>query len=1002
MSERQAVAHPVPAVVAGCLLLLVALAPAAAARAAEAEAFTSAWPEKVTRVWVGREFWANPMQDWRIAGGRLECTRSGGDRNVHLLTRQLGEAKGDLAMRVRLGAIDNAAKLTPGWVGFRVGIIGDWKEYRDSLRRGKGLDAGLTTDGRLFIGNARVAGGGGERGIPRKRWKIHHVDSQETGGAKNAAANAIDGNPSTIWHSEYTKRKVPYPHEIQVNLGAAHQVTGFAYLPRQEQPVGRIKGYAFYVSADGKDWGQPVAKGAFKDSANLQTVACPPTEGRYVRLVATSGIMNRPACVVAELYVFSDKHGAGAKPKPAGAVPMGEVDLRLEAKPAGDAYRLTLSAHDPKTGKALAEAARTVKPDQLVGNLALVCYAGTNGQNRRGNGRFWFRDWHVEGSKVEAHPDHAFGPILFAQYTLSRGVMKMTAQMPPIGANEPQTVRLETRAGSDWKEIGRANIDAMARTARFRIEDWDATRDVPYRLVYRMIEADGQARDHTFTGAIRRDPVEKDPLIVAAFTGNADYAWPNLELVRYVTAQNPDFLFFSGDNIYEQVGGYGIERKPVDMATLDYLRKWYFFGWAYVDLMRDRPAVSIPDDHDVYQGNLWGAGGRATEKDDKGGYVMDARWVNVVHRTQTSHLPDPPDPKPAEQGISVYHTDLVYGRVSFAVVADRQFKSGPNGLVPPTTSSRADHVIDPNYDPKTADVPGAKLLGDRQLAFLEDWAGHWAGADLKCVLSQTIFCGGATHHGGGLKYLVADYDADGWPQTGRNKALRAMRKGFALHIAGDQHLATLIHHGVDDWDDAVWSLAVPSVANLYMRAWKPKTPGQPLGPDMPDYTGRYLDPFGNRITMWAATNPGPMGVEPAWLYDKKPGYGIVRFNKAAKTYTIECWPRFADPTDPGAKQYEGWPKTIPATANYARKPAAYLPTLQVKGMEAPVIKVLESTSGNLVWARRIRGQACRPPVFDAKAVYTIEVGEPGTDKVWTLKNVKPLGKDQQKTLDVTF
>jgi len=809
-------------------------------------AFTSAWPEKTTRVWVGREFWANPLQDWRVADGRLECATSGGDRNVHLLTRQLGEGRGDLAMRVRLGSLENTKSLTPGWVGFRVGVLGDWKEYRDSLRRGKGLDAGVTTDGRLFIGD------------PKK----------------------------------------------------------------------------------------------------------------------------------------PDTNAAG--------VPLDEVDLLLSATPDGDAYRLTLSAHEPGTGTKHAETSRTVRPDQLVGNLALVCHAGTKGQNRAGRVRFWFRDWHVEGSKVRAHPDQAFGPILFAQYTLSRGVMKMTAQMPPLGEQDSKTVRLQIQKGDAWNDIATATIDPLARTARFRIENWDDSRDVPYRLAYRLLEADGRARDHYFTGTVRADPVGKDPLVLAAFTGNADFAWPNIEIEKYVRAQDPDIVFFSGDNIYEQVGGYGIQRGPLEQAVLDYLRKWYFYGWAWRDVLRNRPAVSIPDDHDVYQGNLWGAGGRATNKDDKGGYVMDPRWVNMVHRTQTSHLPDPYDPRPCDQGISVYYTDLVYGRVSFAIVADRQFKSGPNGLVPPTTSGRADHVIDPNFDPKTADVPGATLLGDRQLAFLEDWAGNWQGADLKCVLSQTIFCGGATHHGGGLKYLVADYDSNGWPQTGRNKALRAIRKGFALHVAGDQHLATLIHHGIDAWGDAAWSLAVPSVANLYMRAWKPKQPGQPVGENMPDYTGRYRDPFGNRITVWAATNPGPMGVEPAWLYNKKPGYGIVRFNKKARTYTIECWPRFADPTDPTAKQYEGWPKTVPVESNYGAEPAAHLPTLAISGLTDPVVRVSETRSGRLVYARRIRGSTYRPPVFDAKAAYTIEVGEPGTDRMWTMKNVRPVRADETKTLRVTF
>ena len=49
--------------------------------------FRSGWPKDAERVWVGPEYWSNRLQDWRIKDGRLECVTSGGDRNVHLLTR---------------------------------------------------------------------------------------------------------------------------------------------------------------------------------------------------------------------------------------------------------------------------------------------------------------------------------------------------------------------------------------------------------------------------------------------------------------------------------------------------------------------------------------------------------------------------------------------------------------------------------------------------------------------------------------------------------------------------------------------------------------------------------------------------------------------------------------------------------------------------------------------------------------------------------------------------
>ena len=67
----------------------------------QAGEFSSNWHHAHDRIWVGEEFWANPMEDWRVAGGRLECTRAGANRNVHVLTRQMAPRVEPMAMIVR-------------------------------------------------------------------------------------------------------------------------------------------------------------------------------------------------------------------------------------------------------------------------------------------------------------------------------------------------------------------------------------------------------------------------------------------------------------------------------------------------------------------------------------------------------------------------------------------------------------------------------------------------------------------------------------------------------------------------------------------------------------------------------------------------------------------------------------------------------------------------------------------------------------------------------------
>ena len=818
-----------------------------------ADDFQSQWPDDARRTWIGPEYWANPLQDWQLSGGRLESAASGPNRNVFLLTHELIDRTGDLNMSVRLGRMDEGqAKLDKGFVGFSLGVQGPLGEYRNNALHGRGLLAGINTQGELVLGPAK-------------------------------AKKPISG---------------PGPDSV-----------------------------------------------------------------------------------------------------------LAQIELRLTAKPDAGRYQVVLSAHHPKDGKELDRVVQPIQPDQLVGGMALVCSRSAgpakNKAARGGNVRFWFDDWKISGSKVAGHADRTFGPILFSQYTLSRGVLKITAQMPPVGRTDSQTVRLEIRAkGNDtWKPAGEAQIDKLARTATIRVDNWDASQDTPYRLVYRLAE-----KDHFWCGTVRRDPVDKETIVVAAFTGNQDYAFPNHVIAQNVARQNPDVLFFSGDQLYEGNAGYGIQREPLEVACLDYLRKWYLFGWAFGDLMRDRPSISIPDDHDVYQGNIWGGGGRKVEQKDHdaGGYVMDPTWINMIQRTQTAHLPDPYDPTPVEQGISVYYTDMNYGRISFAVIEDRKWKSGPKGLCPPT-GGRPDHVTDPNFDPRTADVPGAVLLGRRQLRFLADWAADWRGTDFKVALSQTIFSGSCSLHGGNLMRLVADYDCNGWPQSGRNKALYELRRGFALHIAGDQHLASIIQQGIDQFNDAAWSLCVPSIAAGYPRVWQPLEPGKNRQPGFPEYTGEFLDGLGNRITIWAVANPQKEYrkgvVEKA--RDKASGYGIARFNKTTRDITLECWPLDVDPTAEGAAQYPGWPKTINQLDNDGRQPVAYLPTIQVTGITDPVFQIIDESNIRVVYTIRIKGTKFRPPVY-GKGKHTIHVGDPDSGLKTILGDIPALPPDQTRTIEVKF
>ena len=73
--------------------------------------------------------------------------------------------------------------------------------------------------------------------------------------------------------------------------------------------------------------------------------------------------------------------------------------------------------------------------------------------------------------------------------------------------------------------------------------------------------------------------------------------------------------------------------------------------------------ITIPDDHDVGQANIWGENGKAATPAGPREDFYPPSYVNMVQRCQTWHLPDPYDATPIERGIGVYYTRLRVGGI---------------------------------------------------------------------------------------------------------------------------------------------------------------------------------------------------------------------------------------------------------------------------------------------------------------------------------------------------
>jgi alkaline phosphatase D len=803
--------------------------------------YSPALPGSVTRPWISGDFWANPLQDWQLSNGRMECIVSGGDRNVALLTRETGD---EFTAEVEMGRLDaEAAQITEGFAGIRIGISGYWKDYRDTALRGAGTDCGVTTDGRLFIGTP--------------------------------AADAPRVSASTL----------------------------------------------------------------------------------KLRVAARGG-------------------------------------------------QVTLTAFDT-TGKALA---RVTAPAAAAGSIAVVCHAGPIPKTpprrniaRQGNVRYWFQGLSLEGPTVKEQEERAFGPLLFNQFTVTRRVLKMAVQSAPLEAGSHRA-ELQTRRGATWRTVARAEVDPMACVAQFRVENWDDTRDAPYRIVMRH---DG--RQHVLTGTVPRNPMDKAKLSIGALTCQNDIGFPHLGIARNLRHLRPDILFFTGDQLYERSGDYGNQMEPPAAARLDYLRKWFLFGWSWGEFTRNTPCICLPDDHDVYHGNLWGCGGRRAERaataqawQDSGGYKMPADWVNMVQRTQTCHLPDPPDATPVEQNISVHYCHVQWGGMSFAVLEDRKWKSAPKEKMP---GARIVNGWPQNRDwnaAKEGDVPGAELLGERQERFLEEWARDWTGGTfVKAAVSATIFCNLATlpppattdsvtgslpvgpvgaYAEGEVKTM--DHDSNAWPQTPRNRALRSMKKALAFHIAGDQHLASTVQYGIDEWNDGAFAICTPAISNIFPRRWYPPEPGRNPLPHSPRNTGEFTDAFGNKVTVYSVANPAQFGVEPPELYNRAVGFGSIEIDRQTREIVLTNWPAWVEMAAPGAKPYPGWPVRIRQTDNGLPKGPWKLEAVEAPGQ---VIEVSAEASRELLYTFRLPAGRFTPPV-PGEGTYTVRLYDPETKREQVRRN----------------
>ncbi|UNY97819.1 alkaline phosphatase D family protein [Zhouia spongiae] len=700
------------------------------------------------------------------------------------------------------------------------------------------------------------------------------------------------------------------------------------------------------------------------------------------------------------------------------------VRLTLNARKNNDTYNAEFYAVSTLNNNILDRIElKNISSQDLVGNIALLSDFTSNKEEKDTPAGFFY-DWNISGKKLKASLQQTFGPICFSQYTLHEGVLKMTTQLAPVEKIKNHKVILQVFKHNKWETIAQSVIDPLSRTAHFRKNKWNENKDIPYKVVLELPLKDNIEK-YSYEGIIAANPVFNDQLKAAVFSCNCHYGFPNNEVVENTLKHRPDLALFLGDQFYENHGGFRYQKGPLEKSILDYLHKWYMFGWSYRDIFKNIPSAFLPDDHDVYHGNVWGEAGKKASvnkgwgynSQDGGGYKMPAAWVNVVQKTQTSNLPDPYDATPVKQHIGVYYTHWNYGNISFAILEDRKFKSAPKNVLPPEAKVMNGFIQNPDFNIKDHSHIEAALLGERQIRFLDDWTTNWNGAQMKAVISQTTFCTLQTLPKGTMidevnprlpipekgHYIpddmpMADMDSNGWPQKGRNKAIETIRKSFAFHIAGDQHLPATIQYGVDEYGDSGFAFAAPALNNIWPRRWwPPLSHGHKPLLGRPLYTGDFDDAFGNKLTVVSAANPYKTHKKPSVIYDRVTGYGIIVFDKTKREIKIECWPRYVNPSINPDGQYDGWPIVIKQDQNYGKKAKGWMPGLQFVNVSNPVIELYDEKD-ILVYSLRVNSKSFTPKTFSLKN-HRLIIRNPETGFFKEIKDISA-SKEQNRRIQI--
>lgn len=116
---------------------------------------------------------------------------------------------------------------------------------------------------------------------------------------------AIDDDPATFWHNQYTGKKFSYPHWLEIDMKKMNRIDGFYVRPRGRDIP---KHFEFEISDDGQNWTHAGHFAMYNEGSTQEFILKAPMECRFYRLTFKDGFGTSPNTSIVETGTLRSRY----------------------------------------------------------------------------------------------------------------------------------------------------------------------------------------------------------------------------------------------------------------------------------------------------------------------------------------------------------------------------------------------------------------------------------------------------------------------------------------------------------------------------------------------------------------------------------------------------------------------------------------------------------------------------------------------------------------------